>query len=113
MRTKYLDKITEGLEEETTNLLRDMWSDKHDKALSYIDTRLDYVWEVIEEMGSKCIKITDRGLYDGYRDSTTKCRLEDGTVQIVFMSIYTLEDWIENQNLADYEEYCEEWARNH
>ncbi len=96
-RYEYLEESlrdNEDNEDVNADFIRSVWTDKHEKLLSFADKVLDYLWDIVETEQGVVIILMDSGLYEGRYDSTTIKRISDNHEYLKFNSIDELEETI-------------------
>jgi hypothetical protein len=98
MKYEYLEATIKG-NAENANFIRSIWTDKHERLLSYVDTALDYLWDIVETERGTVIILMDSGLYEERYDETTIKRISNNCEYLKCNSIDELEVWLTNLNI--------------
>lgn len=94
---EYLEESLENNEGNTSvyaDFIRSVWTDKHERLLSFADKALDYLWDIVETENGAVIILMDSGLYEGKYNRITLRRISDNEEYLKFNSIDELEETI-------------------
>jgi hypothetical protein len=98
MEYEYLEATIKG-NAENANFIRSIWTDKHERLLSYVDTALGYLWDIVPTERGAVIILMDSGLYEERYDETTIKRISNNCEYLKFDSIDGLEAWLIDKNM--------------
>ena len=97
-RYEYLEASVKG-NTGNADFIRSVWTDKHERLLSYVDNALDYLWDIVDTGDGAVIILMDGGLYEERYDETTIKRISNNCEYLKFNNIDGLEAWLLDKNI--------------